>query len=78
MMEYYLIALTEPDIRAIRRILRILEKNNIIIENIFISFRINVKDPSVTGALGGLTNLNENIILLKGYIPLPRLPKQEF
>lgn len=75
MDEYYLIALTEPDLRAIRRILRTIEKHSdMSIENIVITIRLR-NNPRATGALGGLMNVSDNIILLRGVIPLPSKPK---
>jgi len=68
--EYYLIALSEPDIKTIRRILRIIDKHDIEVLNVVITVRIR-NNPRDTGVLGGLTNVNENIYLLKGVLPLP-------
>ena len=68
--KYYLIATIEPDGRKVLRLLRLLFKRGINVENIVITIRIN--DNSELGLLGGLKK-NYKIILFEGFLPVPRV-----
>ena len=59
----------DPDVKEISKLLRLLAKRGISIENVVITIRIN-GDNSNMGLLGGLKK-NYSIILFEGLLPVP-------
>lgn len=75
MMEYYLIALTDPDRKSLSRILKLLQRDGISIVNIVITVEIKRWDKSTQGLLGAIRLIEPSTILLKGILPLPQARK---
>ena len=74
-MEYYLIALTDPDRKSLSRILKLLQRDGISIVNIVITVEIKRWDKSTQGLLGAIRLIEPSTILLKGILPLPQARK---
>ncbi len=72
MMEYYLIALTDPDRRSLAKILKLLQRDGVSIVNIVITVEIRKWNKRTQGLLGAIRTVEPDTILLKGVLPLPR------